>query len=437
MPSLSVFGAQWGDEGKGKLIDFLAAEHDVVVRYQGGANAGHTVVVAGERYVLHLVPSGILHPGTVNAIGGGVAVDPSSLFEEIDALRARGVRVDGQNLRVAATAHVIFAHHRRIDGLAEAWRGAGRIGTTGRGIGPCYADKAARTGLRVADLLDPVRCRTRLEAALAEKNALIERVHGEAPFRLEAEVERTVAIGERLRPFVADVGQEVRAAYERGRRILFEGAQGVLLDIDLGTYPYVTSSNTGVGGIPSGVGFPPRWIDRCIGIAKAYCTRVGEGPFPTELFGAEAEALRAAGNEYGATTGRPRRAGWFDAVSVRYALEVAGADGWIMTKLDVLSGRRELRCGVAYRIGAERHARYPAHLPSLEAVEVEYETLPGWSEDLSDVRAWDDLPAAARRYVERLERLVGVPVAMLSVGPGREAIIDRGGMLAPAGGRAS
>lgn len=426
MPSLSVFGAQWGDEGKGKLIDFLASEHDVVVRYQGGANAGHTVVVGEEQYVLHLIPSGILHSGTRNLIGAGVAIDPLTLFEEIDGLLERGVRIDGSNLRVSASAHVIFAHHRKIDGLSERWRGSGRIGTTGRGIGPCYADKAARTGLRIADLLEPELCRERLGAALAEKNALIERVHGEEPLELEAEVDRYVAVGERLRPFVGDVGAEVRRAYREGARVLFEGAQGVMLDIDLGTYPYVTSSNTGVGGIPNGVPFPPRCIDKAIGIAKAYCTRVGEGPFPSELHGEAAEELRAAGHEYGATTGRPRRAGWFDAVAVAYALDTAGADGWIVTKLDVLSGRSELKVGVAYRIGGERYETYPAHLPSLEGIEVEWETHPGWSEDISNVRDFEDLPENARAYVARLEELVGAPAVMVSVGPGRDAIIDMG-----------
>jgi adenylosuccinate synthase len=425
MPSLSVFGAQWGDEGKGKIIDRLAAEVDIVVRYQGGANAGHTVVVGDEKYVLHLIPSGILHPGTVNVIGGGIALDPLKMLEEVDGLLARGVDVTPHNLRVAANAHVIFEHHRRLDGLSEHWLGEGRIGTTGRGIGPAYADKSQRTGLRVCDLLDPPRCRARLTAALAEKNALIERVHGEAPIDPEEQVERYTALGDRLRPFVGDTGRELRRAYAAGQRILFEGAQGVLLDIDAGTYPFVTSSNTGVGGIPNGAGFPPRHIERAWGIAKAYCTRVGEGPFPSELAGRAGEALRAAGNEYGATTGRPRRAGWFDAPAVRYALELGGADGWILTKLDVLSGFGELQLGVAYRRGGERWEHYPAHLPSVDDLEVEYEPVPGWSEDLSGVRRFDDLPAAARDYVARLEAAVGVPAVMVSVGPDRDAVIDR------------
>ncbi|MDE0913703.1 MAG: adenylosuccinate synthase [Planctomycetota bacterium] len=425
MPSLSVFGAQWGDEGKGKLIDFLAEGKDLVVRYQGGANAGHTVVVEGEKYVLHLIPSGILHPGKVNMIGPGVAVDPIKLLEEVDGLLARGVHVDGKNLRLSAGAHVIFEHHKRIDGLSEIWRGEGRIGTTGRGIGPCYSDKAARTGLRVADLLDPERAKDRLGAALAEKNAVIERVHGEEPLNVDEQIENYVSMGDRLRPFVGDVGAEVRRAYKEGREVLFEGAQGVMLDIDHGTYPYVTSSSTGVGGIAGGAAFPPQHIDQAWGIAKAYCTRVGEGPFPSEIFDEAAEALRKAGNEFGATTGRPRRAGWFDAVAVRYAFDLTGASGWIMTKLDVLSGLGEIPLAVAYRIGTERWTEYPAHLASMDDVQVELETMPGWSEDITGVRSFGDLPANARAYVEHVETITGVPIVMISVGPGREAVIHR------------
>ena len=425
MPSLSVFGAQWGDEGKGKLIDFLAEDKDLVVRYQGGANAGHTVVVVGEKYVLHLIPSGILHPGKVNMIGPGVAVDPIKLLEEVDGLLARGVHVDGKNLRLSAGAHVIFEHHKRIDGLSEIWRGEGRIGTTGRGIGPCYSDKAARTGLRVADLLDPERAKDRLGAALAEKNAVIERVHGEEPLNVDEQIENYVSMGDRLRPFVGDVGAEVRRAYKEGREVLFEGAQGVMLDIDHGTYPYVTSSSTGVGGIAGGAAFPPQHIDQAWGIAKAYCTRVGEGPFPSEIFDEAAEALRKAGNEFGATTGRPRRAGWFDAVAVRYAFDLTGASGWIMTKLDVLSGLGEIPLAVAYRIGTERWTEYPAHLASMDDVQVELETMPGWSEDITGVRSFGDLPANARAYVEHVETITGVPIVMISVGPGREAVIHR------------
>jgi adenylosuccinate synthase len=424
MPSLSVFGAQWGDEGKGKIIDLLSDRVDVVVRYQGGANAGHTVVVDGVKWVLHLIPSGILHEGKVNVIATGVAIDPIKLLEEIDGLEERGVKVGPERLRIAANAHVIFEQHKRIDGLSERWKGDGRIGTTGRGIGPAYSDKASRTGLRICDLLDAERCAERLRANLAEKNAVIEKVHDEAPLDVEAIVQRYVEVGARLAPFVADTGAELRKAHRDGRRILFEGAQGVMLDIDHGTYPFVTSSNTGPGGIPSGAGVPPSAVGRSIGIAKAYCTRVGEGPFPSEMFGDQADELRAAGHEYGTTTGRPRRAGYFDAVAVRYCLDLAGAAGWIMTKLDVLSGLGDLEVVTAYRVGGETYSEYPAHLPTLDGIELVTETLPGWSEDAASARTFDALPAAARRYVERIEELVATPIVMVSVGAERDAVID-------------
>jgi len=426
MPALSVFGAQWGDEGKGKLIDLLAREADVVVRYQGGPNAGHTVVVGQEKYVLHLIPSGILNPSTVNLIGNGVSVDPIKLLEEVDGLRARGVKVDGTNLRLSALAHVIFEHHRVIDGLAERWRGEGRIGTTGRGIGPCYADKAARVGLRVCDLLEPDLCRARLRVVLAEKNALIERVHGEKGLELDAQLDRYVAIGERLRPFVADAGAEVRAAHRAKKHILFEGAQGAMLDIDAGTYPFVTSSNTGANGIAAGACFPPRWLDRVVGIAKAYTTRVGEGPFPTELDDAVGARIREQGNEYGSTTGRPRRCGWFDAVAVRYALDLSGADGWIVTNLDVLSGFPEIQVATRYAIDGRETRDWPAHLPSIDVAKPVYSRHAGWSEDLTRARVYADLPPTARGYIEFLEREVGAPVLMISVGPEREQVIQRG-----------
>jgi adenylosuccinate synthase len=425
MPSLSVFGAQWGDEGKGKIIDLLSRDVDYVVRYQGGANAGHTVIVSGEKYVLHLVPSGILHKGRINVIASGVAVDPFALLDEIDGLRERGVEVSGENLRLSGSAHVIFEHHRVIDQLFERWRGDGRIGTTGRGIGPSYADKAARTGLRIADLLDPDICRTRLGAALAEKNAIIERVHESDPLDLSEQLERYVALGDRLRPFVGDTGAEVRRGYREGKHVLFEGAQGFLLDIDHGTYPYVTSSNTGTNGIPSGAGFPAKHIERAVGIAKAYCTRVGEGPFPSEDHGPEGNAIRDAGNEYGATTGRPRRCGWFDALAMRYSLELSGADGFVMTNLDVLTGFPEVRCAVAYDHDGRRLEEFPAGL-DLSEVQPVYASRPGWTEDISSVREYADLPQAARDYVTWIEELVGAKILMLSVGPDREQVIQLG-----------
>ncbi|HTF87297.1 MAG TPA: adenylosuccinate synthase [Planctomycetota bacterium] len=425
MPAVSVFGAQWGDEGKGKIIDRMAGEADVVVRYQGGANAGHTVVVSGQKYVLHLIPSGILHPGKLNVIGNGVAVDPLKFLEEVEGLRKRGVRVDGSNLRLSSSAHVIFEHHRRIDQAAERWRGDGRIGTTGRGIGPCYADKAARTGLRVSDLLEREHARARLRAALAEKNALIRQVHGEAELDLEQQLARYTTLASELAPFVGDTGAEVRAAYRDGRRILFEGAQGAMLDIDHGTYPFVTSSNTGVDGVPAGAGFPARWIERAIGIAKAYCTRVGEGPFPSEQHGELGERIRSAGNEYGATTGRPRRCGWLDAPQMRYTLGWNGADSWIMTNLDVLSGFESIPVGVSYRVGSQSYDEYPAALSGIEDLEVVYDEFPGWTEDITAVRQYERLPQRCRDYVEAVEQLIGVPIEMLSVGPERDQVIAR------------
>ncbi|MEM7310203.1 MAG: adenylosuccinate synthase [Planctomycetota bacterium] len=427
MPSLSVFGAQWGDEGKGKIIDKLAHEQDLVVRYQGGANAGHTVVVEGTKFVLHHLPSGILHSGKRNVIAGGMAVDPETLVQEIDAITERGFPIGPENLAVSGAAHVIFPHHRRIDHLSEVWKGDGRIGTTGRGIGPCYADKSARTGLRIADLLNGERLRERLTASLAEKNALLEKVHGESPLDLEEEISRAAGLGERIAPFVADTGAMVRKAYADGQQVLFEGAQGVMLDVDHGTYPFVTSSNTGVHGIGPGVGFPPSRIDRAYGIAKAYCTRVGEGPFPSEDHGEGGERLRELGHEFGATTGRPRRCGWLDAVAIRYALEISGADGWILTKLDVLDAFEEIQVAVAYEIDGVRHETYPAAVSSIENVKPVYTTRRGWRTDLTAVRRFEDLPEAAQDYVRWLEREVGVPIVLISVGPERDQVIPRQG----------
>ncbi|MFT5287185.1 MAG: adenylosuccinate synthase [Planctomycetota bacterium] len=423
MPSVSVFGAQWGDEGKGKIIDLLSRDADVVVRYQGGANAGHTVVVGGEKYVLHHIPSGILHKGKLNVIGNGVAVEPKKLLEEIAGLCERGTPIDPSRLLISARAHVIFEHHKQLDLLAERWKGDGRIGTTGRGIGPCYADKAARTGLRVCDLLDPESCRTRLTAILAEKNALLEKVYEAPTLSLEEELEKALAFGKQLEPYICDAAAVVRLAYREGKRVLFEAAQGVMLDIDHGTYPYVTSSSTGPDGIAAGAGFPVRHVERATGIAKAYCTRVGEGPFPSEDHGAEGERIREAGNEYGATTGRPRRCGWFDGVAVQYALELSGADTWIMTNLDVLTGFETLKVAVAYEKAGKRYSHLPAELTELDGLTPIYESHECWTEDITAIRSFGDLPESARSYVRWLEKIVGVPIELLSVGPEREQVI--------------
>jgi len=408
MSSAAVIGLQWGDEGKGKIIDTLAHQAKIVARYAGGNNAGHTVIVGDEKYVLHLIPGGILHEGTINLIGRGVVIDLGALLEEVDGLVARGVPVE-ERLRIDGRAHVIFPYHRHVDGLVEVWRGEGRIGTTGRGIGPAYADKVARTGIRLADVLQPDLFRDRLHAAMAEKSALIEKVYGETPESWDNLFEQSIAMAERLRPLIVDGGALLRKAYADNERILFEGAQGAMLDLDGGTFPYVTSSWTGVAGIAGGTGFPPNQLDAPMGVTKAYTTRVGEGPFPSELRGEAEERLRKAGNEYGATTGRPRRAGWFDAVAVRYAFDLTGASGWIMTKLDVLSGLEEIPYAVAYQAGSERWTEYPAHLASMDDIQVELEAMPGWSEDITGIRSFKDLPDNARAYVEHMETSIQNP----------------------------
>ncbi len=424
MPATAVIGLQWGDEGKGKVIDHLAARADLVVRYAGGNNAGHTVYVGTEKYVLHLIPGGILHAGSINLIGRGVVVNPVALLQEMDGLKARGVPVE-ERLRVDGRAHLIFPYHMQVDGMAEIWRGAGRIGTTGRGIGPAYADKVARTGIRLCDVLDAETFRARLNAALAEKSAIIEKVYGRHAEPAEHLFEETRRAAERLRPLIVDGGALLREAHAAGKRILFEGAQGSMLDLDAGTYPFVTSSWTGVWGIAGGTGFPPNLLDRAYAVSKAYCTRVGEGPFPTELHGELGGRLREQGKEYGATTGRPRRCGWFDAVQARYAAALNGLDGIILTNLDVLYGFDPLRVAVAYRLPGGRVVKdYPEDHPALAEIEPVYEEFAGWQDDISGARSFAALPSTARAYVRFLERQAGVPIASISVGPGREQMFD-------------
>lgn len=421
MSSTAVIGLQWGDEGKGKVIDSLACEADVVARYAGGNNAGHTVIVGDEKYVLHLIPGGILHEGKLNLIGRGVVVNPAALLEEIDGLVARGIPVH-ERLRIDGRAHVILPYHQQLDGLAEVWRGEGRIGTTGRGIGPAYADKVARTGIRVADFLQPEYLRQRIHAALAEKNAMIERVYGQQPEYGEELADRVLECAVRLKDLIVDGGALLREAAKAGKRILFEGAQGAMLDLDAGTYPYVTSSWTGVAGIAGGTGFPARDLTRAYAVTKAYTTRVGEGPFPSELHGEMAERLRAAGNEYGATTGRPRRCGWFDAVVARYASDFNGIDGVFLTNLDVLSGFEEIPVTVAYRDGEQLIHDFPAEEAVLERLQPVQEVLPGWTEDITGVRSFSELPETCQAYVRFLEQQMGAPVEQISVGPGRDQI---------------
>jgi adenylosuccinate synthase len=430
MPVLGVVGVQWGDEGKGKIIDLLSAEADVVVRFAGGNNAGHTVVLGGEKFVLHLVPSGSLHKNTKNVIGNGVVVDPQHLFQEVDELAKRGVDLRGR-LFVSGRAHVIFPFHRELDALAERWKGAGRLGTTGRGIGPTYGDKAARIGIRVGDLLDADHLTQRLRALLVEKNAILEKVYGKSPIAIEEAIAGAIAAGERLRPWVCDTGGLLRSAAARGERILIEGAQGAMLDIDHGTYPFVTSSTTGAGGFAPGTGLPPRALDRLMGVAKSYSTRVGEGPFTTEQANETGERIRARGKEYGSTTGRPRRCGWFDAVAVRYACALSGVDEIVLTSLDVLGGFPKIRVAVAYEVDGKKEGEFPAALATLERARPVYEDLDGWEEEIRECREFDALPKNARRYVERLESFVGVPITKVSVGPDRCEIIHRRGSATP------
>ncbi len=424
MPISCVIGILWGDEGKGKIIDLLAQDADVVARYGGGHNAGHTLIHQGDRLVLHLVPSGILRPGVVNVIGNGVVVDPFHLREEIERLRQRGVAITlGKNLLISERAHVILPLHQALDRVAEQARGAGRIGTTGRGIGPAYADRAARCGIRVGDLIRPDTLQARLVSLLAEKNPVLAAFHLPeiAPGPLAEEL---LAVGAFLRAGIADTGAFLRRALGAERRVLCEGAQGVLLDVDHGTYPFVTSSSASTAGVAVGLGVPPTALSRVVAVAKAYATRVGEGPFPTELADALGERLRIAGREFGSTTGRPRRCGWFDAVAVRYAAEVSGATELVLTNLDVLAGFSPLRLAVAYADArGVRAPGFPAF--DLEAMRPVYEDLPGFTQDLSGVRHFADLPAEARRYVERIETLTGLAVKVVSVGPGRDQVIAR------------
>jgi adenylosuccinate synthase len=424
MAAICILGAQWGDEGKGKVIDRMAAEAEFVVRFSGGNNAGHTVVVGDKKYAVHLLPSGILRPQTCNLIGGGVVVDPWHLAAEIQRLREAGIRiVPGENLFVARTAHLILPWHRTQDHIFERLRGSGKIGTTGRGIGPAYQDRASRQGLRFGDLLDRDFLRQRLEAVVPEKNEFLEKI-GEEHLEADDVLEDLLSVTEELVPAADDVALRVHGALQAGKQVLFEGAQGMLLDVDLGTFPYVTSTAVGVAGIGMS-GISPREVDRVILVGKAYTTRVGEGPFPTEMLGADGVALREKGKEFGTTTGRPRRCGWLDAVGLRYALRVSGADELVLTKLDALSGLAEIRTGMRYRLGKESYDEFPIGVPGLERVEVEYETHGGWSEDLSSARSWEELPAAARAYVEFLEERLGVPIRQISIGPDREQMIER------------
>ncbi len=419
MTALVVVGAQWGDEGKGKVVDLLTAEADEVVRFGGGANAGHTLVVDGKKVVFHLVPSAALHPRPRCLLGPGMVIDPKVLVRELDELRARGLLPAGRMI-VSENAHLVLPQHFLADGLRE--RGPNPIGTTKRGIGPCYQDRAARRGLRAVDLTDPRGFREKLAANLEAWRPILEAGGAEVPDS-DAISQEYLSLGEAIVPWIGDVADALHAARAAGRRIVLEGAQGTMLDIDHGTYPFVTSSSVTAGGACTGSGLAPTHIDGVIGISKAYTTRVGEGPFPTELHGAAGEALRRAGGEYGATTGRPRRCGWLDLPVLRHAVRVNGLTSLALTKLDVLSGSDELPVCVAYELDGQRRDTPPAH--GLERVTPIYETVPGWSGDISKARSLADLPAPAQDYVRRIEEALGVPVSILGVGADRAETIVR------------
>ena len=427
MPAVVVLGAQWGDEGKGKATDQLGDRTDYVVKFNGGNNAGHTVVVGGEKYALHLIPSGILTPGVVPVIGNGVVVDLEVLFGEIDALEARGVDTSG--LLVSSAAHVIAPYNRTIDKVTERFLGSRRIGTTGRGIGPTYADKINRIGIRIQDLFDESILRQKVEGALATKNQMLVKIYNRRAVTVEETVDELLRFAERLRPHVADTPLVLNRALDEGKTIVFEAGQATMLDVDHGTYPFVTSSSATAGGACTGSGVGPTRIDRVVAVAKAYTTRVGEGPFPTELLDADGDRLREAGGEYGTTTGRPRRTGWYDAVVVRYAARVNGLTDLVVTKLDVLTGWEKIPVCVAYDVDGTRHDEMPFDQSDFHHARPVYEYLDGWTEDISGARTFEELPAAAQRYLLRLEEVSGVRVSSIGVGPGREATIVRHQLL--------
>jgi len=420
MPNLSVLGAQWGDEGKGKVVDFYARHADLVVRYAGGSNAGHTLVVNGRKLAVHLLPSGVARPGTLCVLGDAMVIDPTALLTEIDDLGRVGHPIDEASLRVSGRAHLVLPYHQELDALREG--GPTAIGTTRRGIGPAYEDKMARRGVRVIDLLKPARLRQRLEPALSEAAARIEQLGG-APPDLETVLARLVEQGERLRPYVADTGVLIAEAIDAGRTVLFEGAQGGLLDIDHGTYPFVTSSTTVAGGIGAGTGVGPHLLGALVGVAKAYVTRVGEGPLPTEITGEDQERVRKLGDEFGSTTGRPRRCGWLDLPALRYVVRVSGLQWLALTKLDILAGLERIPVCEAYRLRGRVIEHLPADPDDLAAVEPVYREMEGFPPLRGDERAVEELPAGARAYVQMVERALGIGVCLVSIGPAREDTI--------------
>ncbi len=423
MSTKIVIGAQWGDEGKGKTIDILAGRADVVVRTSGGNNAGHTLMVDGVTYKLHVMPSGILYPNTMNIIGCGVVVDPKVLLEEIDGFESKGIST--KNLKIDARAHVIMPYHIELDGLSEAARGKGDIGTTKKGIGPCYTDKAERSGIRMCDLIDRNIFPEKVRENLKIKNRMIELVYGGTPLDPEKVIEEYTAYADRLRPYVCDTIPLLHDAMEQDKEVLFEGAQGILLDIDIGTYPYVTSSHPISGGVCVGSGVGPKHIDECIGILKGYTTRVGNGPFPTELDDEIGEQIRQKGFEFGTTTGRPRRTGWFDAVIAKYAVRTSSLTSVVFNKIDPLGGLDKIKLCVAYNKNGEITTDFPPTLTELAECEPVYEEMDGWNEDISDIKEFDKLPEAAQKYILRVEELIGCRISSIGVGPGRDQNIER------------
>ena len=423
MSNVAVIGAQWGDEGKGKIVDLFTHDADIVVRFQGGNNAGHTLVVNGEKTVLHLIPSGALHSHKLCVIGNGVVVDPGILLEEIAGLRKKGYLCDDALLRISDAAHLIMPYHKAIDQARERLRGKGKIGTTGRGIGPAYEDKVARTGIRFIDLLDATTFRDKLKRNIEEKNIYLKAILKEKTLDFKEIYDAYRGYRDELEKYVTNTGVMLDREIKAGRKVLFEGAQGTLLDVDHGTYPYVTSSNTVIGGVCTGAGVGPRNIQQVIGISKAYTTRVGSGPFPTELKGPEGEKLKQEGAEFGATTGRARRCGWFDAVGVRHAGRINGLTGIALTKLDVLTGFKKIPICTAYRSGGALYEEFPSSVKALKNAEPVLEEMEGWNEPLSKARKLSDLPDNAQRYVRRLEEIVQTEIILVSVGPGREETI--------------
>ena len=421
MSAVVITGTQWGDEGKGKIVDYLASRADVVVRFQGGSNAGHTVTVNGEEYKLRLLPSGILCPKTLCVIGNGVVLDPAVVLEEIDAMNARGI--DTGSIRISNRAHVVMPYHKLIDELGEQLRADKKIGTTKRGIGPCYIDKDDRIGIRVCDLIDREEFEAKLRSILPTKNLILERIYNHAPLDLDAILAEYNAYADRLKPYVCDTITLLNRELDAGKKVLFEGAQATMLDIDYGTYPYVTASHPISGGVGVGAGVAPKRLDCVVGVVKAYCTRVGEGPFPTEQLNAIGDKIRECGHEFGTVTGRPRRTGWLDACVVKYAGQLSGIDYMAVTRLDILDTFDEIKMCVGYKLDGEIIDEIPASLKVLARVEPVYETFDGWKTPISDIRSYDQLPSNAKKYLERMAEVTDIALGIVSVGPNRDQTI--------------